>query len=138
MTEKSISTNGNSKTKISNRLIPLRLIRIALGIKVNKMAEAFCCPAIKINNIENGKTKINDIDFLETGFSNIGVPTYKYLFLSEFSKFLSEKEELTEIEKYQFMLIKALGIVNSELTEQCEQTIAACLGETSNFSFQKK
>ena len=131
--KKTISSNDNSKS-----LIPLKFIRLALDIKVKEMAELFKCTNLKINDIENGKIKVNDIDFLETGFSNMGIPAYKYFILSEFSKLLSEKEELTEIEKYRLMLIKALGIVKPELSEQCEQTLATCLGETSNFSFQKK
>lgn len=102
-------------------LMPIRIIRIAKDLSMEEMANYFMVTKAYISAIEKNKRKIR-IQTLKFGLDNMNISLDDYYELQDFSQELLNIE-LSERDKYKFMLIKTLGVVSPEQKTQSEELL---------------
>lgn len=105
-------------------LTPLRMIRIAKDLTREEMAEHFLVSSAYIGAIENNQRQMSR-GTLKYGLMSLDITLEEYKSLEEFKEELLSKD-LNECDKYKFMLIKTLGIVDKEEQEKTEDLLEKC------------
>lgn len=100
---------------------PLRMIRIAKDLTMEEMGEYFLVTKAYISALEKGNRSIN-FRTLRFGLNNLNISLEDYNTLEEFSETLLN-DELSNRDRYKFMLIKTLGVVDTELKEETEELL---------------
>lgn len=100
---------------------PLRMIRIAKDLTMEEMGEYFLVTKAYISALEKGNRSIN-FRTLRFGLDNLNISLEDYNTLEEFSETLLN-DELSNKDRYKFMLIKTLGVVDTELKEETEELL---------------
>lgn len=104
-----------------SRLNALKAIRITLDLSIKEFSDKLNVHQSYINEIETGKRPITSkfrIKLKEV----YNIKLYESMELQEFIDDL-ESSELTHLEKYRFILIKTLGIVNKDLKEESQELL---------------
>jgi len=99
-------------------ITPIRMIRIIKDLSMDDMAQLFMVSKAYISAIENNQRKFRT-QTLKFGLDNLNISLDDYYILDEFSEKLLNTE-LSDRDKYKFMLIKTLGIVEPDTKIQTE------------------
>jgi len=105
-----------------NSLVPLKFIRIAKDMKSKEMAEAFGVTTAYISAIETTSRNIRK-QTLIYGLQKLNINYADYLELEALSYELSLREDIDDLKKYRIMLIKAIGVINPTLKQNCEELL---------------
>lgn len=101
------------------KLNALKAIRITLDLSLKEFADKLNTHQSYISEIESGKRTITPK--FRTKLKEVyNIKLYESMELQEFIDDL-ESSELTHLEKYRFILIKTLGIVNKDLKEESQE-----------------
>ena len=101
---------------MGNNIMPLRMIRIVKDLKMKEMAAYFEVTPAYIGAIENGEREMN-FRTIKYGLDNLGISRDSYEELVEFQNKLINSD-MSDEDRFKFMLIKTLGVVSPELKEQ--------------------
>ena len=102
-------------------ITPIRMIRIIKDLSMDEMAEYFMVTKAYISAIEKRERKFR-IQTLKFGLDNMNISLEDYYILEDFSNELLN-EELSDRDKYKFMLIKTLGIVEPEAKDKTDELL---------------
>lgn len=102
-------------------ITPIRMIRIIKDISMEEMADLFMVSKAYISAIENNQRKFR-IQTLKYGLDKLNISLENYYILEEFSQELLITE-LPDRDKYKFMLIKTLGVVEPDTMIQTEELL---------------
>ena len=105
----------------TNRLNVLKAIRITLDLSIKEFSDKLNTHQSYISEIESGKRPITS-KFRMKLKEVYKIKLYEIMELQEFIDDL-ESSELTHLEKYRFILIKTLGIVNKDLKEESQELL---------------
>ncbi|MBE6160474.1 MAG: helix-turn-helix transcriptional regulator [Lactobacillales bacterium] len=105
----------------SANIVPLRIIRIAKDLSMEEMANNFMVTKAYISAVEKGDRKMK-IQTLKFGLDNMNINLDDYFQLEKFSEELLDSE-LSNSDKFKFMLIKTLGIVSIKLKVKSEEIL---------------
>lgn len=108
--------------KNKNSLVPLKFIRIAKDMKTKEMAEVFEVTTAYISAIETTSRNIRK-QVLIYGLEKLNINYGDYLELEALSYELSLREDIDDLKKYRIMLIKAIGVINPSLKEECKELL---------------
>ena len=108
---------GNKQINIC----PMKMIRVAKDLSMEKMAEYFGVTGAYISAIEKGDRSMR-VQTLLFGLYNLGIYFHDYEMLESFSETLLN-DDLADTEKYKFMLIKTLGVVDTEFKNETQELL---------------
>ena len=119
---------------------PIRMIRIAKDLTMEEMAQFFLVTRAYISAIEKNKREFR-LRTLKFGLNNLNISLNDYFILEEFSQELLNSE-LCNRDKYKFMLIKTLCILEPDEKNSSEEILEkygyGCMSKTKNrISFSK-
>ncbi len=100
---------------------PIKMIRLVKNLSCEEMADVFNITKDNYDLVENSNYNI-DTKKLIRGLNLLQINISDYLLLIEFSQHL-DNSELSELNKYKYMLIESLEIMTPERQYICEDQL---------------
>lgn len=105
----------------NNKLSAMKAVRIALDLSIEEFSNKLGVTSSYISAIENRKKHIS-MSLMEKMKEVYNIKMSEYMQIQEFLEFL-ETLELTYLEKYRFMIIKSLGVVDINMKDRCQNLL---------------